>query len=276
MNDVTAIVAAVEELPFVTPQCTVVDKHSTDSVSIGYRPRTDRASDAENRRIVEHVAERLGIRVSHVRPLPSTPSGQIQVLQAIRLKGRPAVADIVSATGLPPLTVEQILQYLMDKESCVSIGECYGLTPTGRDQLRALIVEERSRVDRRLANDAYQRFDEYNTLLKAVVTDWQLKDGAAANDHTDAGYDAAVLDRLADLHERFQPLLGELVCVVSRLAPYPGRFAAAMEKVRGGDHAWVARPLIDSYHTVWFELHEELIGLTGRKRIHEAVAGRAG
>jgi hypothetical protein len=29
---------------------------------------------------------------------------------------------------------------------------------------------------------------------------------------------------------------------------------------------WLARPLIDSYHTVWFELHEELILATGRTR----------
>ena len=28
----------------------------------------------------------------------------------------------------------------------------------------------------------------------------------------------------------------------------------------------VAAPIKDSYHTVWFELHEELIVLSGRER----------
>jgi pyruvate,orthophosphate dikinase len=34
--------------------------------------------------------------------------------------------------------------------------------------------------------------------------------------------------------------------------------------------------MIDSYHTVWFELHEDLIGLAGLSRADEAAAGRAG
>jgi pyruvate,orthophosphate dikinase len=33
--------------------------------------------------------------------------------------------------------------------------------------------------------------------------------------------------------------------------------------------------LLDSYHTVWFELHEDLIRLAGRTREAEATAGRA-
>jgi hypothetical protein len=35
------------------------------------------------------------------------------------------------------------------------------------------------------------------------------------------------------------------------------------------------KPLIDSYHTVWFELHEELISLAGLSREAEAASGRA-
>lgn len=270
----TTIVAAVEELPFVTPQHTVVEQ-SSNSLSISYRPRSGRASDAENWRIVEHVAGRLGLRVDQVRPLALPPYGSIQVLQTLRLKGRPAVADIASATGLARPAVEQILHTLVENEFCMATGERHRLTPAGRDRLRALIAEERSRVDAAAVDDAYRRFDEHNTAFKAVVTDWQLK-ADAANDHTDAAHDAAVLDRLAEVHQRFQPLLGELAVLAPRLAPYPGRFAAAMARIRGGDHTWVARPMIDSYHTVWFELHEELIGLTGRKRLDEALAGRAG
>jgi pyruvate, orthophosphate dikinase len=31
----------------------------------------------------------------------------------------------------------------------------------------------------------------------------------------------------------------------------------------------IASPLKDSYHTIWFELHEELIHLAGRNRATE-------
>jgi pyruvate,orthophosphate dikinase len=36
----------------------------------------------------------------------------------------------------------------------------------------------------------------------------------------------------------------------------------------------LSAPLKDSYHTVWFEMHEELILLCGRNRADEAAAGR--
>jgi pyruvate,orthophosphate dikinase len=32
---------------------------------------------------------------------------------------------------------------------------------------------------------------------------------------------------------------------------------------------------VDSYHGVWFELHEDLIQLSGRTREEESAAGRA-
>jgi len=37
-----------------------------------------------------------------------------------------------------------------------------------------------------------------------------------------------------------------------------------------GEATYVARPILDSYHTVWFEYHEELIGLLGLSRAEEA------
>jgi hypothetical protein len=38
---------------------------------------------------------------------------------------------------------------------------------------------------------------------------------------------------------------------------------------------FVASPRVDSYHGVWFELHEDLIRLAGRRRSDEGSAGRA-
>jgi hypothetical protein len=34
-------------------------------------------------------------------------------------------------------------------------------------------------------------------------------------------------------------------------------------------------PRVDSYHSVWHELREDLIRLAGRRRADEAVTGRA-
>ena len=46
----------------------------------------------------------------------------------------------------------------------------------------------------------------------------------------------------------------------------PAAYARALAEIRDGDHTMVAAPIKDSYHTVWFELHEDLLMLSGRER----------
>ena len=46
---------------------------------------------------------------------------------------------------------------------------------------------------------------------------------------------------------------------LERMRSYAPRLAAALERVERGEREWVARPLIDSYHSVWHELHEDLL-----------------
>jgi pyruvate,orthophosphate dikinase len=107
------------------------------------------------------------------------------------------------------------------------------------------------------------------------MTAWQLKSDGIANDHGDADYDRAVLQRLADLHFRVGPLMQRLAQVSARLAGYGVRLARAAARVAAGDHGYVARIIADSYHTVWFELHKELISLAGLNHEAEARAGHA-
>jgi hypothetical protein len=47
-----------------------------------------------------------------------------------------------------------------------------------------------------------------------------------------------------------------------------------LAKIRAGETMWFTRPIIDSYHTVWFELHEELIRAVGLTREDEAKSGQ--
>ena len=100
------------------------------------------------------------------------------------------------------------------------------------------------------------------------MTAWQLRDdadGQVLNDHADADYDAAVLDRLAAVHDDTIAWLGPLEAGCARLADYGARLGRAFEQARAGDQRYVASPRVDSYHGIWFELHEDLIQL-GRPR----------
>lgn len=198
----------------------------------------------------------------------------LAVLQAVRLKGRVTAADAAAATGLDEGTAGQALAALTAEGLVKEVGERRRLTPEGKDRLLLELAAERAGVDQGALTELYDEFEAHNTAFKQMASDWQQRDGAP-NDHGDAAYDQRVLDRLAELHAVFLPVAQRAAALVGRLAPYPGRFEAALERVQGGDHTFFLRPIIDSYHTVWFELHEELIGLLGRTRQDEALAGRA-
>lgn len=118
--------------------------------------------------------------------------------------------------------------------------------------------------------EAYEGFERINVELKQLITDWQTMDVAGQrvpNDHSNAAHDARVIDRLGALHERAERLFAHLSAGLPRLQRYGDHLLAALEKAEDGAIEWVSDARIDSYHTVWFELHEELLRLMGRVRV---------
>lgn len=120
---------------------------------------------------------------------------------------------------------------------------------------------------------AFEGFLPLNARLLAACTAWQIRDGAP-NDHTDPVYDWEVVDRVGVIDDRAAPLLRGLGTVVLRFGGYPGRLRGARQRLEEGDHAWLASPRCDSYHTVWMELHEDFLVALGRDR-EEGVGGPA-
>ena len=186
---------------------------------------------------------------------------ELSVLQAVRLKGRVSRDDLAATLGEEQLDV---VDRLVDSDLLLD-GPALRLSPEGRVRLQELLTDERSSVDVAAISTAYDKFRSVNSEFKALVTDWQLKDGQP-NAHDDADYDAAVLARLDDVHRRVTPIVAAAAAQLPRLNRYSAKLQTALDRLRAGDTSWLARPLIDSYHTVWFELHEELILAAGRTR----------
>lgn len=198
---------------------------------------------------------------------------ETQILQAARLKGRLSMEAAAASSAVS--VTEATTEVGRLRELGLVKGDAkVRPTPEGKAHLADLVAAERTTVNHDGLAAAYEEFDEHNTRLKEIVSSWQLRDGQP-NDHSDADYDNGVIAELADLHGAFLPLVERIVALAPRLAPYPTRFSHALEQVQAGDHTYVARPITDSYHTVWFEFHEELIGLLGLSREEEAAAGRA-
>jgi len=149
------------------------------------------------------------------------------------------------------------------------------LTPDGKRWLQAQLAAERMGVDAGRANSLYEAFAEVDTVLKRVIAGWQVRevDGRdVINDHGDADYDATMRAMLWAVHSKAAPLIDELLALAPRLELYRARLARAAAAVDAGDGTMIASPFKDSYHTVWFELHEELMHLAGRDRATEEAA----
>jgi hypothetical protein len=198
---------------------------------------------------------------------------ELSLLQAVRLKGRVRPADLAATLGEEEAAVDAEVRERA-AAGLLSEGKTVRLTPAGRTRLGELLDDERRDVDDAAVARAYDEFRTANREFKSLVTAWQLRDGEP-NDHSDAEYDAAVLARLDAVHESVLPILASTSTHVPRLDTYSAKLSAAKDKIHAGETMWFTRPLVDSYHTVWFELHEELIGAAGLTREGEADAGHA-
>jgi pyruvate,orthophosphate dikinase len=197
-------------------------------------------------------------------------------VRALALLGFATVERVAVALAAPPDAVDEVLKSLPQ----AFIGKAprgLHVTPEGRAWLSGQLKAERDNVDRRAAERLYRDFMALDARFKQLVTDWQIRviDGnRVPNDHADASYDAAIRAGVTDFHRATLVLLPDILALMPRLKPFAHRLANAAQAVAAGDGTMIASPLKDSYHTAWFELHEELIHLAGRDRvIEEARSG---
>jgi hypothetical protein len=116
----------------------------------------------------------------------------------------------------------------------------------------------------------HDAFRPLNDRLLRACTDWQIRPAPGAplarNDHADPVWDARVLAELTALAGALTPLAAELGGLLTRFGGYDTRFAAAARRAAAGDPAAVDASGAESCHTVWFELHEDLIATLGLRR----------
>jgi DNA-binding MarR family transcriptional regulator len=198
--------------------------------------------------------------------MPYTSDQRFLVLHGCKLKGFSEPSAIGPVIGMKPPAVTKILQALM-KEGLVKHLEGgrisgYALTPAGKEeQVRLCAADLTGSGSEAVVAGCYKRFLSLNADLLAVCTAWQVRDldRNILNDHSDPAYDAGVVKRLADVHAGVTPIADELAGRVDRYHHYLPRLRLALDKVRKGNQEWFAKPIIDSYHTVWMELHEDLL-----------------
>jgi pyruvate,orthophosphate dikinase len=196
----------------------------------------------------------------------------------LAIKGLAPAQGVADAVLSTPDEITPILDQLVVDGLATTVAGAYRLSESGTARANDLRGAERDAWGPDRAIAALDAFLALDHRMKSAVTAWQLRDdqpGQVVNDHSDAAYDAAVLERLKSIHADTIAWLTPLEHGPARLADYGVRLGRAIEQALTGDHRYVASPRVDSYHGIWFELHEDLIQLAGRSREEEAAAGRA-
>jgi hypothetical protein len=192
------------------------------------------------------------------------------VLHGVAIKKHGSAQAIASLLGLDPERVGVVLQDLLRRGRVSELQGRFSLSPASRMAL----ASEYSRHYGTLRSNqdvvaAYDTFERINVELKTLISQWQTLEVAGEivqNNHTDLEYDRGIIDRLGRVHERADRVLGVLAAHVPRFEIYRTKLLTALERAEDGDIEWVSAVRVESYHTVWFELHEDLLRLMGRER----------
>jgi hypothetical protein len=203
---------------------------------------------------------------------PHSTSTDLLVLHALRCIGFVGLSRVSEATGLPDLDVESELIDLAVAGLVTRVpGDFggWGLTEAGRTEDAERISDELDTAGTRTAvAEAYDDFLVLNPELLDLCTAWQMRsvDGVTTlNDHTDPAYDSRVLDRLTEFNQRADVACADLFAAMLRFQRYRARLTDALTRAKSGALDYVTDSTA-SYHSVWFQLHEDLLVTLGIPR----------
>ena len=184
----------------------------------------------------------------------------LELARTVQLKG---LCTPERAAASLAVAEARIVELLDGNESHFqSTARGVALSVEGREWVAARLAEERDAIDTAALETSYGAFMTLNHRFKELVSNWQL---SSMDGHSDEDW-ATLVEAVGELHAGLVPVLEQTAGQLARLGGYRGRFDRALAEMRGGDTSMLASPMKESYHTVWFEYHEELIELGGRDR----------
>jgi hypothetical protein len=192
-------------------------------------------------------------------------------LHTLTLRQLADADQVLAILEQDPDEVKQALEKAVEDKTAMAARGAYMITPTGRALLDEAyptwFAAERASSDITEAMDSFE--SGVNRQVLSYTTDWQtveVNGQRQANDHGDAAYDAKIIDKLAKVLERTEGVLAPLVSAQPSLARFLDRASSALTRAESGETDYVSGVRVDSFHTVWFQMHEHVLRITGRER----------
>lgn len=177
------------------------------------------------------------------------------VLNTIYLKKLADTSQIAGLCAFEKNALQTFLDDAVRNNLIMSTDSGYLLLPQGTTSVQRHYREAYAglRSDPAVAR-WYAEFEALNARFIAAITAWQQTGG-----------DDLLFKALDDV-EQLCAALDELLPLLPRYADYRRRFEASLAAVESGDTDLLCNPRRDSAHNIWFEFHEDILGVLGRPR----------
>lgn len=179
--------------------------------------------------------------------------------------------DYLKSFGFADSELQSILKDLLERRLVAKSNDEIAISELGEREaeiFRRKLLEQCSRKDDFLK--FCTAFEEVNKRFKELVTRWQLKEvggEVVLNDHSDLEYDMVILEELDKVHAETMNIIEKMSEIFPFFKGYIQRFENALSRLRDGDLGYMADFDKQSYHTIWFELHETLLKICGMERV---------
>jgi hypothetical protein len=181
---------------------------------------------------------------------------RFKVLNAIHLKRMASSEQLATLLDMSVDGVERCCVAAAADGLLMTMPGGHLLLPEGTDAVQQYYREHYAEIrqDARMA-PWYARFETLNTRFIALLSKWQ-RDSS----------DEDALYKALETVEQLATALATLAPLVPRYVDYQRRFAAAIDAIENGDTDLLCNPRRDSAHNIWFEFHEDILGVLARPR----------
>ena len=197
-------------------------------------------------------------------------ASQDDLFVALTLRPFASRAQVADILGVAEPQLEEPIAAAVAAGAVADLGGTYGLTRDAGEAVGVLYADRYAEARAgEAAAAALDDFERVNTALLAALTDWQtieLAGERVPTDHSDPAYDEEILTRLDQILTRVARALAPIAAEDALVERFLARLAVALEQAEAGERRFVSDVEVESFHNVWFQLHEHLLRMLGRER----------
>jgi pyruvate,orthophosphate dikinase len=174
-----------------------------------------------------------------------------------------AMGDKSDVIGYEDVTIDDALAALKEA-GLIEHDGFIAPTPLGVQAVDDWYARDRQGLSEADKRALIAQFRPLDLEIKRLASAWQ---DATARDDWDGRL--ASIEALTSLHAKAMTFVDHFAAAVPRFAEFQRRLEHAISLVLDGETDFFVGVRCDSYHTVWFHFHEDLLRLVQRDRDRE-------